>query len=165
MENAESLREHDSSFSDIAGEELRIAGDALKEILSYACTAFKEKNLMAARHIEPIEEVVDDLVSAMRENHLRRLRDGKCGIYTGFTFLDALVNIERIADQCSNIGVHTVALYSNRTNASPHDYIKELHLGKDAAYNSEYERAKEVYLGRLASVISHQDAAPAKESK
>lgn len=165
VENAESLREHDSSFSDIAGEELRIAGDALKEILSYACTAFKEKNLMAARHIEPIEEVVDDLVSAMRENHLRRLRDGKCGIYTGFTFLDALVNIERIADQCSNIGVHTVALYSNRTNASPHDYIKELHLGKDAAYNSEYERAKEVYLGRLASVISHQDAAPAKESK
>ena len=158
IENADSLQEHDNAFSAIAKEELRVVGDALTEILSYACTAFKEKNLMAARHIEPIEEVVDDLVAEMRENHLTRLRDGRCAIDTGFTFLDALVNIERIADQCSNIGVHTVALFSDKTGARPHDYIKELHLGKDAAYNSEYEHAHDLYIGRLESIIqAHEE--------
>ena len=152
-ENADDLQEHGGSFSEIAKEELKIAADALTEILGYTCTAFKEKDLMAARHIEPIEEVVDDLVSDMREHHLVRLRDGLCSIYTGFAFLDALVNIERIADQCSNIGVHTVALMGGNENLNAHDYIKDLHMGKDAFFNSEYERAREEYIGRLSHVI------------
>lgn len=51
----------------------------------------------AARHIEPVEEVVDDLVATLRANHIRRVRDGQCTVYAGLTFLDILVNVERIA--------------------------------------------------------------------
>ena len=163
-ENADDLKEHGGTFSEGARDELRIAAEALQEILGFACTAFREKNLMAARHIEPIEEVVDDLVSVMRENHLHRLRDGKCSIYTGFTFLDALVNIERIADQCSNIGVHTVTLLGQNENLDPHNYIKDLHMGKDAFFNSEYERAHETYISRLSKVIKTEENEPAAES-
>ena len=162
-ENADDLKEHGGTFSEGAKNELRIAADALEEILGYACAAFKNKDLMAARHIEPIEEVVDDLVAAMRENHLLRLRDGKCSIYTGFTFLDALVNIERIADQCSNIGVHTVALLGQNEDLNPHNYIKDLHMGKDAFFNSEFERAHEKYIGRLSNVIKKEANEPAAE--
>ena len=162
-ENAADLKEHGGAFSEGAKEELKIAGEVLHEILNYACEAFKGKNLMAARHIEPIEEVVDDLVAAMRENHLHRLRDGKFSIYTGFTFLDALVNIERIADQCSNIGVHTVTLLGQNEDLNPHNYIKDLHMGRDAFFNSEYERARERYLNRLSHVIQTEDGETAME--
>lgn len=163
-ENAADLQEHGGTFSEGAQEELRVAKDALHEILGYACSAFKEKDLMAARHIEPIEEVVDDLVADMRDNHLKRLRDGLCSIYTGFTFLDALVNIERIADQCSNIGVHTVALLGKNENLNPHDYIKDLHMGKDAFFNSEYERARKKYISRLSNVINTESDVPDAEA-
>ena len=53
---------------------------------------------------------MDDLVATLRTNHIRRVRDGQCTVYAGLTFLDILVNVERIADQCSNIGVFTLSM-------------------------------------------------------
>ncbi len=157
IENSERLRSDGQSFSATAKDELRIIGDALEEIITYSVEAFTGRDISAARHIEPIEEVVDDLVADMRESHLVRLKAGKCGIDSGFSFLDALVNIERIADQCSNIGVHTMSLFRDSDDTTPHDYIKELHQGKDAAYNSEYRQARDHYLGRLSKAIEKDE--------
>ena len=86
--------------------------EVLGEILDYTYKAFAATDYEAARHIEPVEEVVDDLVATLRANHIRRVRDGQCTVYAGLTFLDILVNVERIADQCSNVGVFTLSMYS-----------------------------------------------------
>ena len=72
------------------------------------------RTTQAARRIEPVEEVVDDLVATLRANHIRRVRDGQCTVYAGLAFLDILVNAERIADQCSNLGVYAVLRSSMR---------------------------------------------------
>ncbi len=65
---------------------------------------------------------MDDMVAALRANHIRRLRNGECTVYAGLAFLDVLVNVERIADQCSNIGVYTLA-QSHPAMKTHHDYI------------------------------------------
>lgn len=117
-ENAEDLKSKGSEFTPQAKNELMVIGSAIREILSDAYAAFSHMDFEAARKVEPIEEVVDDIVATLRNNHIKRLREGKCSVYSGLEFLDALVNIERVADQCSNIGVYTLGLTDDRVATS-----------------------------------------------
>lgn len=151
-ENAEELRGKDVSLTDDAWHELRVLRDALEEILGYAYQSFKAMDMRAARHIEPIEEVVDDLVATLRNNHIKRMRDGKCTTMTGMVFLDILVNIERISDQCSNLGVYTLSQSDSTIMSSHHEYIHQLHQGVNEEYNAYYKQAHEKYFGALAAV-------------
>ena len=153
-ENASELENKGKAFSEIAIGELCVLQDALNEIMGYAQTAFLNKDLTAARHIEPIEEVVDDMVALMRDNHLHRLREGTCNVDSGFIFLDVLVNCERISDQCSNVGVFTISLYDEQVAELQHDYIAQLHNGISEDYNREYSDARARYFDRLANLIA-----------
>ena len=150
-ENAASLQERNISFSREALNELDIINEALMTIVNYAKDTFSHGDPAYAHHIEPLEEVIDDLVMSLRENHLRRLRDGECSVYAGFIFLDALVNIERISDQCSNIGVTTISRFDSKISEMEHDYIKELHQGMDEAYTKEYNSLRTYYYDKLAA--------------
>ena len=87
-----------------------------------------------------MEEVVDDLVNSLHDNHIARLRDGKCKVNAGIIFLDILTNIERISDICSNIGVATIARANPGAETLAHSYISSLHQGNDKDYNMEYSR-------------------------
>ncbi|MBQ9459709.1 MAG: Na/Pi cotransporter family protein, partial [Oscillospiraceae bacterium] len=84
-ENAAELRERGTGFSDFALQELQVLKSSLDEILGYACKSFKSVDDRTARRIEPVEEVVDDLVATLRNNHIKRVRDGKCTVYAGLT--------------------------------------------------------------------------------
>ena len=48
--------------------------------------------------MEPLEEVIDIMVEKLRDQHIKRLKDGICSIDTGVVFLDVLNNAERISD-------------------------------------------------------------------
>lgn len=151
-ENAESLKLRGITFSAEAEEELTIVSEALMSITQYARDAFERESIRISKHVEPLEEVIDDLVAILRENHLRRLRDGNCNIYAGFVFLDALTNIERISDQCSNLGIYTISRYDLRIADMKHDYVKELHKGADPEYTAEYNTQRSEYVTRLSEV-------------
>ncbi len=148
-ENATDLNNSGADFSTVAKQELAIVGDAIKTILSYARTAVTELDVEAARSIEPLEEVVDDIVARLRQKHIRRLHTGVCSTYSGLYFLDMLTNLERIADQCSNIGLFTLSLHSQQEISSHHDYIRYLHSGKDEFFNRAYAKNHDYYFGRL----------------
>ena len=147
-ENAAVLLDKGTPFSPKAQKELELLGEAVTQILEYARDAFKDQDAATARHIEPLEEVIDDLVEQLRANHTRRLRDGKCAVYAGLTFLDVLVNMERIADQCSNIGLYTISLNDSAVQKTRHEYIQHLHQGEDPAYNEEFKRDHDTYFER-----------------
>ena len=140
-ENAQELRDKGSELSEAARGELRVLRDILEEILGYAYQSFTALDMRAARRIEPVEEVVDDLVATLRSNHIKRVREGKCSTVTGLTFLDALVNIERISDQCSNLGVYTLSQSDSSIMNNHHEYIHQLHQGKNEEFNRKYSEA------------------------
>ena len=148
-ESADELLEKNTSLSETAQREIAILKDALIEIMDYAERCFSTRDTELARHIEPIEEVIDDMVARLRSNHTQRLRDGHCTIYAGLAFMNILTNIERIADQCSNVGVYTIALSDTVVMKTHHDYLHQLHQGSDPLFNSEYKRAHEEYFERL----------------
>lgn len=149
-ESAEELRTKGCEFSQSAAEELNLMSEALSAILTDAYEAFANLSKDDALHVEPLEEVIDDLVAALRAHHIRRLRDGECNVDAGFVFLDSLTNIERMADQCSNVGVHTVALLDRGAAENEHDYISDLHNGKDESFNREFKAVYDDYFARLA---------------
>lgn len=146
---AKSLADENITFSDYAMNELGIVRELLNKILNHTTSSFERRDLVAARHIEPLEEVMDDMVDVLNDNHLARLRDGKCTIHAGMTYLDVLTNLEKISDSCSNVGMATITRATPNVGDQAHSYIISLHQGHDEAYNKEYEEAKEAYLSKL----------------
>jgi phosphate:Na+ symporter len=146
---ARNLEEDHISFSDPGLQELAVVRDLLNRIFNNTTSAFEKRDVAAARHIEPLEEVMDDMVNALNDNHLARLRTGTCNIHAGTVFLDILSNIERISDVCSNIGIAVIARANPEVANLAHSYISSLHQGRDAGYNREYEAAHEEFFGRI----------------
>ncbi len=153
-ENVTDLIEKSRSFSPAAVKELRLITEAVSNILDYAYSSFSEYDHINARHIEPLEETIDDLVSAFRSNHVRRLRKGICNAEAGYIYQDVLVNLERISDHCSNMGMHTIMLHDTNAAEQQHDYVRSLHQGNDPDYNAEFNHVHSDYFRRLAQLDS-----------
>ena len=103
-------------------------------------------------HIEPLEEVMDDMINALDDNHVARLREGRCTVYAGTRLMDIMSNLERISDTCSNVGVSVVARVNPGMDTQAHSYISSLHQGQNEEFNEEYQRAHDLYFKRLALV-------------
>lgn len=148
-ECAETVHNADRQFSDVARHELSVLRQLIGTILDYTGHTFEYCDIAAAQHIEPLEEVVDDMVNAMKENHLNRLRQHTCSVLAGTEFLNMLSDIERISDICSNVGVFTIARARPELKHEIHDYVSKLHSGKDANFNREYHEAHDKYFSIL----------------
>ena len=151
-ESAEAVRKADRSFSEAALAEFAVMKDLIGNVLHRTQKAFEMCDERAAQHIEPLEEVVDDLVNAMKQNHLNRLRAGTCSVIAGTELLNMLSDIERISDICSNVGVATVALAHPEMMHEIHDYISRLHAGTDESFNHEYQAAHDQYFEMLSRI-------------
>lgn len=145
----QALHEHGTPFREAALEEIGILQKLLEKILEYSEATFKGNNVSMARHIEPLEQVVDDMVSVMKDHHLERLRTGKCSAFAGTEFLNLLSEAERISDVCSNIGVATIARSLPELKHQVHDYVSMLHAGRDENFNHEYQQAHDFYFRQL----------------
>ncbi len=150
-EYARTLEKEGHKFSPYAMAELDVIHDVFAEILGFTQKSFRFRDVEAAKHIEPLEQVVDDMIEMMRSNHLARLREGRCDIMTGTTFLDILSNVERISDVCSNIGFATIARVLADANEA-HSYAASLHKGEDSWFNAQYEEKREAYMSRLKTI-------------
>ena len=138
VENAEELNSLKTGLSAEAVRELEVLGHALLSIMDYTVSTFRTHDEALAFHIEPLEEVIDDIVAEMKQRHIFRLRQQACNIETGSVYLDLLVNAERISDQCSNVGVHTMTMDLPDLSIHEHDYIHDLHHGQNEKFNDEY---------------------------
>ncbi|MBQ7247637.1 MAG: Na/Pi cotransporter family protein [Lachnospiraceae bacterium] len=148
-ENATELKEKKIAFSDYAKNELAVICEALNEVMDYARAAFADDDIAAARRIEPVEEVIDNLVAAMRENHLQRLKDGTCSAIQGIIFSDILINAERISDQCSNIGIYALSEHDPEIAQNQHIYKQNLHRGTSEEYNALYSERQKYYMEKF----------------
>lgn len=148
-EVASAMNQTQIAFSETALSELNVLRELIGTILDYGDEAFRKRNVSAARHIEPLEEVVDDMVNALSDNHLERLRAGTCSTLAGTEFLNLLSEVERISDICSNIGVATVARVTPEIKHQVHSYVSMLHSGRDEEFNREYQDAHDQYFGLL----------------
>ncbi len=151
-ENVTELRDKGITFSLSAQDDLHIIFSAIREIVDLTNDAFAKTDYVLAQKVEPLEEVVDELVAELKNRHIERLRIGKCNVYSGLSFLNVLTYVERIADHCSNIALYVMALEDKKLLQKQHDYIRDLHKGDDPGYIHEYHEQREKYLDHLSKI-------------
>ena len=139
-EAAQEMHDKKISFSPAAVHELRVLSSAVSECLDLALSAFEQGDLDIAYHVEPLEELIDNLCDELKLHHIDRLQKGQCTLSNGFVFNDIVTNYERVSDHCSNLAVAVIELDSSGT-FDPHEYLdslKELRTGYFNRYYDEY---------------------------
>ena len=145
-ELAQELAQKSSSFSPQAHKELHICMDAVEEIACMTQQVLTEDDLVQARLVEPLEEVIDMLTRDLKTRHIQRLQAGQCTLELGFVFNDCINNFERVADHCSNLAI--AVLEETGTQLQPHDYMMSIKSG-DSDYRKHFDECLEKYCGAL----------------
>ncbi len=151
-EFAEKLNRENSGFSADAIAQMSLLTAAVDELIGMTISAFDDPSGNAARQIEPLEEVIDDMVLYLNENHVNRLKAGKCSITVGLFFAETLTYLERAADQCSSTAMLLLALHDPEIRQNHHAYVSHLHEGEDQNYTAELVRRQEQYLVPLRKI-------------
>jgi len=151
-EMAKKLHEAGLTFSEGAQKELDILTAAVDSILTLTVDALENDSEQEARRIEPLEEVIDDMVLLLKDRHTARLRQGICSVDTGLVFMDALTHLERAADQCSSIAMLMLGRHNEEIMKNHHRYLQELHESGDRSYLDELESRRLQYLVPLEQI-------------
>ena len=142
-EAAREIYDKKIKFSDKAKEDIGIMASAVKEILELSASALLNEDLESAKHVEPLEQVIDRLKRKIKSGHISRLRQGDCTMELGFVLSDIINNFERIADHCSNIAVCFIEITNDSFEV--HEYLNQLKSGEVSEFSSMYEQYKQKY--------------------
>ena len=140
---AKEIHDKGLSFTQEAQAELNTLLQAIDEILTMTVTAYERNDTDLAARVEPLEEVIDQLIAKMKDQHIRRLQQGACTIEKGFIFSDILNNCERISDHCSNIAVAVIEVEHDSFDA--HRYLQGVKYG-----NHEFNLIVQEYAAKYA---------------
>ena len=107
---AEEMYKKGMKFSEHAQQEIDEYIVQVQKIMNATLGCFKNRDLVLAGSIFPMEEIAEQQSANARKNHIRRLREGTCTIELGFVQSDLLTSMESIVDHCSNVA-ETVISY------------------------------------------------------
>ena len=151
-EMAKHMSDNNLTFSDAAQKELQIITDAVLEIIRLAQEAMQTGSKSIACRIEPLEEVIDDMVLLLKDRHTDRLCKGICSINSGLVFMDILTYMERAADQCSSVAMLLLSTHNEEILNNHHHYLQMLHQSTDQSYLAEQENRRQQYLVPLQNI-------------
>lgn len=129
------MHDKEISFSHEARRELATLSEAVEEILKSTISAFVSGDLTTAKSIEPLEQVIDTLITEIRTRHISRLQKGSCTIELGFVLTDLLTNCERISDHCSNIAVAMIEAAHGTFDT--HEYLHLVKTEPDSNFKEQ----------------------------
>ena len=149
LKTAQEIHDKSIQFSGPAKEEMQTLFSALREILEVTTQAFAGGNLAMAAKVEPLEQVIDYLISEIKSNHISRLQKGDCTIEMGFVLSDLLTNCERVSDHCSNIAVAQIETAQNAYQA--HEYLSGVKSAGNEVFQSAFSTYRQRYKLRKES--------------
>lgn len=143
-EAVDKIQKQGLEFTRQGKQELDSLGIAIRDIMTMTLNALSTGNTTAAADVEPLEEVIDDLVMEMKQRHITRLRSGNCSMEAGLLLEDILTNYERVSDHCSNIAAALIEIQADELDM--HRYIDVKIKGSDPHFQKEYLRLKSIYI-------------------
>ena len=144
LKTAQEINQKNIRFSDDANAEINVATDAIKEILSLTVRAFSDNDIELALDVEPLEQVIDNIISEIRNRHISRLTGGNCTIELGFVLSDLLTNYERVSDHCSNIAVALIQISNSVFDT--HEYLNDYKNAGGERFTGAFEGFKKKYI-------------------
>ena len=155
--NLTSLKERKGTFSEKALADIRILTEAVRSILERAEKAVASQDYGEALMIEPMEEVIDALTETLKSRHIKRMTKGECDVYSGIQYDNILSNLERISDQCSDLGLAVMALTRSNILGQEHQYIHDVHRNNSKKYQDTYQAEYDRYFGELKKIDQEQE--------
>lgn len=149
VEDMIGFKDRGGIFSETAVNDLNVLSDAINDILHLAYDAFDANSIEMAREVEPMEEVIDSLVAAIKGRHIDRVTHKACDVYSGILFEDIVSNMERISDLCSDLGIFVLARSNPRILGHEHEYVHNLHHSNNQRYAKSFHDYYDRYLNRL----------------
>jgi phosphate:Na+ symporter len=142
-ESAKEMKDKKISFSPGAREEMKVVRGAVGEIVDVTASAFLNGDVEAAKKVEPLEELIDELCDESKLHHIERLQAGECTIVLGFVLNDLLTDFERISDHCSNIAAAMIELEADEFDT--HRYLGAVKQKKSEEFERYYQAYREKY--------------------
>ena len=151
-EEADLIHANGKQFSANAMAELRIAFDAVYEILDITTRSYIDKNPVLAAKVEPLEEVIDDLVEDMNARHVYRMVNRLCDAVNGIYYQSILTNIEHLSDKCSDLAIYVLEGSNEDIFGQEHSFVHALHHSNDEEYMRAYQEEYAKYVKALSAV-------------
>ena len=142
LRSAKELHDKGLKFSEEATMEVGVLTGAIGEILTTTTDAYAQNDIPLSTQVEPLEQVIDQLIAEIRDRHIRRLQRGSCTIEMGFILSDLLSNFGRVSDHCSNIAVAIIEV--NRNSFDTHQYLNAVKYG-NSQFNQVFGRFEKKY--------------------
>ena len=144
LESAQEKFEKKEEFSEAVTEEMRVFTRAVMDTVDIAVETVKTRDMKLAMTIEPHEEIIDKISYRMKERRIMYLANGECTPVTGFILSDLNVDLERIGDHCSNIGVTIIEIGKN--NYDMHEYKDfEVKDKNNVEFKKQVAEVEEIY--------------------
>lgn len=150
VESAQECHEKGIGFSQECIDEMKVISEAITQNVDMAIDSYITNDLALAHKVEPLEEVVDNLSTELKNRHIRRLQNDECTVELGYIFQDILTNLERVSDHCSNIAGCLIET-DEKTNI--HAYLHDI-KENDETFRSEFRAYTESYFAKLESIPS-----------
>ena len=105
VEYARTVIEENQKFSDTAIAEMHDISDKCRSLMELSFAMFNAQggSPELIERIIKAEDDVDDCKDDYKQNHIRRMDAGECDAVAGTTFLNMLIDIERIGDHAINV--------------------------------------------------------------
>lgn len=137
------LYDKKTAFSVEAEQELSKIAEAVIEILNITAESFKTGDLDLAGCVEPLDQVIDNLILKAKRKHIIRLQHGVCTKELGFALSDVLTSFERTADHCSNIAV--AVLEAHNGTFDTHEYLYDVKHKNNERFMAKYDEYHEKF--------------------
>ena len=124
MLSAEEIHEKKENFSPEIVSDMLVFENAIRDILETTHNGLVTGDVMVAKRVEPLEEVIKGLSIKLRERRVKYLTTGNCTMVTSFILSDLNIYLERVAAHCSNIAIATIEVAKGDLSLDMHEYIE-----------------------------------------
>ena len=143
--SCENINENDIKFSSKAKEELNIMFNITKDAISKSIKVFKTKNIKNNPDIEALKEFIEYKRDEFKSIHIQRLKDGKCNIESGITFIEILNTCDSIVNHCLNISIALSNYIEDGKVSTKHDYREKLSKRSNYQIENKIKMYKKKY--------------------
>lgn len=139
---SEQLNQAQDKLSDDAVDEIKTIVNAVLEIFYLSFRAYQNDDVNLAYTVEPLEAVIKKGVRRAKNNHVQRLKSGKCSADISFLYSDLLSDLRRVAAHAGNVATSVIQLHDN--SFDKHEY-NHRNKEEDELFTSVYKDYKSRY--------------------
>lgn len=140
---AEQKKNKEMEFPPELINDIKIIVSAILEVLFLTTESFTYNSTVLALKIEPLEQVIDQLILKAKNRHIKRIQYGECPIELDFLISDLFNDFERISDHCSNIA--TSILKTKDSTIDKHEFLKQMKSYDNKDFSKCYDEFKNKY--------------------